>query len=94
VELLLTMLLLAAVVAVLAAPFRRHDGRGAAAGHDDAELEAVRHVKLREILDTELDYRTGKLSERDYRELDTALRAEAIALLGRNGASKDADGTP
>jgi hypothetical protein len=82
VELLLALLLLAAVAAVVAAPLRRRARDGDTAGPDTAELEAIRRAKLREILDTELDYRTGKLDERDYRELDTALRAEAIALLG------------
>ena len=46
-----------------------------------SELEAARETKYREIRDAELDYRTGKLSERDYRELDAELRAEALAIL-------------
>jgi flagellar biosynthesis/type III secretory pathway M-ring protein FliF/YscJ len=45
------------------------------------ELEAAREAKYREIRDAELDFRTGKLSERDYRELDAELRAEALAIL-------------
>ena len=54
------------------------------AGGEDAkrgELEAARETKYREIRDAELDYRTGKLSERDYRELDAELRAEALTIL-------------
>jgi hypothetical protein len=48
---------------------------------DSDELEAAREAKYREIRDAELDYRTGKLSEHDYRELDAELRAEALAIL-------------
>ena len=50
---------------------------------DRAELEAAKEAKYREIRDAELDYRTGKLSEADWRRLDSALRAEAVDLLGR-----------
>jgi hypothetical protein len=45
------------------------------------ELEAAREAKYREIRDAEMDYRTGKLSEADYRTLDGELRAEALAIL-------------
>ncbi len=46
-----------------------------------AELEAAREAKYREIRDTELDYRTGKLSQEDYAATDGALRAEAVEIL-------------
>ena len=46
-----------------------------------ADLEAARESKYREIRDAELDYRTGKLSEADWRRLDRELRAEAIEIL-------------
>jgi hypothetical protein len=49
--------------------------------HD--ELEAAREAKYREIRDTELDFRTGKLSSEDYRAIDADLRAEAIEILNR-----------
>ena len=48
---------------------------------DRERLEIARETKYREIRDAELDYRTGKLSERDYRELDAELRAEALTIL-------------
>ena len=48
-----------------------------------AELEAARDAKYAEIRDAELDYRTGKLSEADWRGLDRALRAEAVDILRR-----------
>jgi hypothetical protein len=48
-----------------------------------ADLEAAKEAKYREIRDAELDYRTGKLSEADWRALDRELRAEAMDLLRR-----------
>ena len=47
------------------------------------ELETARETKYREILDAELDYRTGKLSREDYEAIDADLRAEAIEILDR-----------
>ena len=44
-------------------------------------LEAARDAKYREIRELELDYRTGKLTEEDFRALDRQLRAEAVAIL-------------
>ncbi len=46
-----------------------------------ADLEAARESKYREIRDAELDYRTGKLSEADWKRLDRELRQEAIEIL-------------
>jgi hypothetical protein len=46
-----------------------------------ADLEVAREAKYREIRDAELDYRTGKLSDEDFRLVDDALRAEAISIL-------------
>jgi hypothetical protein len=45
------------------------------------DLEAAKEAKYREIRDAELDFRTGKLSEADWRALDRELRAEAMELL-------------
>jgi hypothetical protein len=47
------------------------------------ELEAAREAKYREIRDSELDFRTGKLSRDDYAAIDAQLRAEAIDILDR-----------
>jgi hypothetical protein len=54
---------------------------GDAAQRED--LEAAKEAKYREIRDAELDFRTGKLSESDWRALDRELRAEAMELLRR-----------
>jgi flagellar biosynthesis/type III secretory pathway M-ring protein FliF/YscJ len=50
------------------------------------ELETAREAKYREIRDTELDYRTGKLSKDDFAVTDGALRAEAVEILDRLAA--------
>jgi flagellar biosynthesis/type III secretory pathway M-ring protein FliF/YscJ len=55
----------------------------ASAGYEQAELEAARETKYREIRDAELDLRTGKLSREDYEAIDSGLRAEALELLDR-----------
>jgi hypothetical protein len=81
---ILVIALLGLVVWLVSAPLRA----GASAPEDaDAarreDLEAAKEAKYREIRDAELDYRTGKLSEADWRALDRELRAEAMELLRR-----------
>ena len=56
-----------------------------------ADLEAAKVFKYREIRDAEMDRRTGKLSDEDWRELDRRLRAEAITLLHELDALGPAD---
>lgn len=46
-----------------------------------ADLEAARDAKYRQIRDLEMDYRTGKLSEEEWRSLDRELRGEAVEVL-------------
>jgi hypothetical protein len=81
---LIVIVLLGVVVWLVSGPLRT----GAAAVEDaDAarrdDLEAAKEAKYREIRDAELDFRTGKLSEEDWRALDRELRAEAMDLLRR-----------
>lgn len=45
------------------------------------DLEAAKVAKYREIRDAALDHDTGKLSDADWRPIDTRLRAEAVAIL-------------
>ena len=82
---LLVVVVFAVVVLVVSAPLRR--GRAAAAEASEAAerdaLEAAKEAKYAEIRDAELDYRTGKLSEADWRAQDRALRAEAVDILRR-----------
>lgn len=61
-------------------------GRRAPMGATDEEMteaEAKRRVTLLALRDVEYDHATGKLDERDYRELKRELSAEAIEALGR-----------
>lgn len=98
---------LVVVVVLVGGPLHRaaHDeagagGNGRAVGEEGdrsdpgaAEAEAELDAKLREIRDAELDWRTGKLSEPDWRELDASLRAEA-ALLLKAGSRDSLAGPP
>jgi hypothetical protein len=73
--------LLGLVVWFVGAPLR-HPSK-AAEGETDAQraLETAKEAKYAEIRDLELDYRTGKLSEDDFRAIDRQLRAEAVEIL-------------
>ena len=81
---MLVIAVLALVVWVVGAPLRR--GAQAAEDAETVErdtLEAAREAKYREIRELELDHRTGKLSDEDFRALDRQLRAEAVVILRR-----------
>jgi hypothetical protein len=82
-DLLIVLIVLAVVVLVVSAPLRRAGRTEEVEDAAHAELEAARDAKYREIRDAELDFRTGKLSEADWRAQDRALRAEAIEILRR-----------
>lgn len=90
VDLLVILVLLAAVVVFVSAPLRRTPAaaggleRGSGEEPDSpevGELEAARDGKLRELRDAELDHRTGKLSDEDFAAVDASLRQEAIEIL-------------
>jgi hypothetical protein len=85
VELLLALVVIAVAVLVISAPLRwgRRAVRDVAGSGERAELEAARDAKYAEIRDAEMDFRTGKLSEPDWRVLDRQLRREAVELLHR-----------
>jgi hypothetical protein len=95
-DFVVVLAVLVLVVLLVAAPLRRSRVAAADAAEtaERAELEAARDAKYREIRDAELDHRTGKLSDADWRALDRTLRAEAVGILRRlddlpseNGAS-------
>jgi hypothetical protein len=83
VDLLVIAVVLAVIVAVVSAPLRGRFRPEAGEDAARAELEAARDAKYREIRDAELDHRTGKLSDADWRAQDRALRAEAMDILRR-----------
>jgi hypothetical protein len=81
-EYAIALVLLAALVAlVVTGPLRRPGAVEARERSERAELEARKEAKYREIRDAELDYRMGKLTEPDWREVDRELRGEAIEIL-------------
>ena len=74
--------LLGVVVVIVSRPLLHASGAAREADdHGRASLEIAKEAKYREIRDLELDFRTGKLSEDDYRAQDRQLRAEAVELL-------------
>jgi hypothetical protein len=84
-EFLVVLIVFSVVVLFVSAPLLpgRATAAEAADAADRAELEAAREAKYREIRDAELDHRTGKLSDADWRAMDRALRAEAVEILRR-----------
>jgi flagellar biosynthesis/type III secretory pathway M-ring protein FliF/YscJ len=80
---LVIFVVLALVVLLVSAPLRTRRSEAAAESAEHAELTAARDAKYREIRDAELDFRTGKLSEGDWRATDRGLRAEAMEILRR-----------
>ena len=87
---LLTLMLLAAVMAVVSRPLLTAHKPEEPGRPQHSELEAEREAKYREIRDTELDYRTGKLSQADYEAVNGALRAEAVEILDKLESSDEA----
>jgi hypothetical protein len=91
VEFLVVLIVLAVVVLVVTSPLRPGHAAAAEAAQvaERDELEAERDAKYREIRDADMDHRTGKLSDADWRGLDRALRAEAVEILRRLDALDD-----
>jgi flagellar biosynthesis/type III secretory pathway M-ring protein FliF/YscJ len=85
VEVVLAVILIAALAWFVSAPLRRRVD--AAADSDEledpriADLEARKEAKYRQIRDAEFDRAQGKLSEEDWRRADAELRREAIEIL-------------
>jgi hypothetical protein len=80
---LLVFAVLLAAVALVAAPLRRGAVERATT-RDEAhreQLEAAKEAKYREIRDAEMDFRTGKLSDADFKAVDRQLRGEAVEIL-------------
>lgn len=68
---------------VIAGPLRggRADADDAALAARLEDLEAAKEARYREIREAEMDFRTGKLSEPDYKAIDRQLRQEAVEIL-------------
>jgi hypothetical protein len=92
VDFLLVLVVLAVVAVVVAWPLYRAARPSPGGPPEDEALEAAKDSKLREIRETELDYRTGKLSEEDWRAQDARLRSEAADLLRELDRAKGKEG--
>jgi hypothetical protein len=79
---IVVLVVLLVVVFVVSAPLRRPDEEEDVDALRE-ELEAERDSKYGEIRDADLDRRTGKLSDADWRTIDRTLRGEAIEILRR-----------
>ena len=84
-EFLLAVAIVVLVAWFVTAPLRRRPSaqREDPAAAELADLEARKRAKYRQIRDAEADHAAGKLTDEDFRRLDTELRAEAIAILKR-----------
>jgi hypothetical protein len=87
IEVVLGALLAAAVVVFVAVPFLRADEPAALVEPEQEALAAAeeRDRVLAELKELELDHRTGKVTDEDYRALVQPLRRRAAQTLG-NGA--------
>ena len=92
---IIVILLLGAVVWFVSGPLRRGSVAEVHAENEGrrADLEAARDAKYGEIRDLEMDHRTGKLSDEDWRRLDRELRAEAVDILHELDQLGDAPAT-
>ena len=91
----IVILLLGVIALYVSAPLRSGAAERERA-HDEgrrADLQAARDAKYREIRDLEMDHRTGKLSEADWKALDRDLRAEAVDILHELDQLGDAPAT-
>jgi hypothetical protein len=87
-DVIAVVLVLAAAAAAgwaIASPLRaRHaEAEDAAYAAQLEDLEAAKEARYREIREAEMDFRTGKLSEEDWKAIDRQLRAEAMEILRR-----------
>jgi hypothetical protein len=80
-EVLLVILIVAALAYFVSVPLRRSDDAPATEDPRRAELEARKEAIYRQIRDAELDREQGKLSREDWARADAELRAEAIEIL-------------
>src|SRR6476469_10023060 len=82
---LLVLVAIGVTVAIIATPLRagRAEADESAYATQIADLEAAKAARYREIREAEMDYRTGKLSEPDWKAIDRELRAEPMEVLRR-----------
>lgn len=60
------------------------------AEEEDETKDAQRHMIFSTLAEIELDYRTGKLSEEDYRLLSNHYKRQAVAILKAEEGAEEA----
>ena len=84
-EVLIALVIVAALAWFVSAPLRRRTGDGPVTEEREdprrADLEARKEGLYRQIRDAELDREQGKLTVVDWRRQDAELRREAIEVL-------------
>ena len=91
-ELLLALVVLVALAWFVGTPLlRSRDEPSLEAAENPviADLEARKEALYRQIRDAELDRAQGKLSEADWRRLDSELRRDAINVLKELDAARE-----
>lgn len=96
VDALLILVAFGLTFAVIGRPLMRGHAEEHTRAHEAevADLEAAKAARYREIREAEMDFRTGKLSEADWRAIDRELRAEAIEVLRKLDRLGIASGEP
>lgn len=95
---LLAALVAAAALLYVARPFFRPSATSASTNRDPAASRRLARVEARDralaaLHEVELDHRTGKISDRDYRELIGQLRRDAVEALRSVDRSEDGRAT-
>lgn len=81
-QILFSILVVVIVVTTLAYPVLKGVNEPTVDGAR-AELEDAKQAKYREIRDAEIDHESGKLTDEEWRETDSDLRREAMAILAK-----------
>ncbi len=84
-EIVIALVILVVLAAFVTAPLRHRAEPLEDVGEspERADLEARKEALYRQIRDAELDREQGKLTDADWKRLDTELRREAIEVLKR-----------
>ena len=95
---LLAALVAAGALLYVARPFFRPPAKSASRNDGPAANRRLARVEARDralaaLHEVELDHRTGKISDRDYRELIGALRRDAVEALRSVDRSEDGRAT-
>ena len=95
---LLAALVAAGALLYVARPFFRPPAKSASTNGGPAANRRLARVEARDralaaLHEVELDHRTGKISDRDYRELIGALRRDAVEALRSVDRSEDGRAT-